>query len=93
MKRDLRHTIYESVSTLRNLFVKLKEVSECKSRKITELQALVSTTKTELEGARENTPKTLATPSIARSRENEKGRVGRGIIWCRICETPHNKHE
>jgi hypothetical protein len=65
MKKELKHTIYESVSTLRKLFVKLKEVSDGKSRKITELQTLVTTTKAELEGVRDNTAKTLATPSIA----------------------------
>ena len=58
------HTIYESVSTLRKLFVKLKEVCDGTSRKITELQTLVTTTKAEL-GGLETTQQTLATPSIA----------------------------
>ena len=65
MKKELKHIIYESVSTLRKLFLKLKEISDGKSRKITELQTLVTATKAELEGVRDNTAKTLATPSIA----------------------------
>ena len=40
MKKEFKHTIYESVSTLRKLFLKLKEVRDGKSRKITELQML-----------------------------------------------------
>jgi hypothetical protein len=64
MKKELKYTIYEAVSTLRKLFVKLKDLSDGNSRKITELQTLVNTTKAELEGARDTSAKTHATPSI-----------------------------
>jgi hypothetical protein len=45
MKKELKHTFYEIISTLRKLFVKLKDLSDDKSRMITELEALVATTK------------------------------------------------
>jgi hypothetical protein len=64
MKKELKHSIYEAVSTLRKLFVEVKELSDGNSRKITELQTLVNTTKAELEGARDTSAKTHAMPSI-----------------------------
>ena len=45
MKKVLKHTIYETVSTLRKLFVKLTDQCKGKSRSITELEALVASTK------------------------------------------------
>ena len=54
MKKELKQTIYDTLSTLRKLFVKLKEVSDSKTRKITELQTLVSTTKAQLAVARDS---------------------------------------
>jgi hypothetical protein len=45
MKKKLKHTIYETVSTLRKLFVKLKDTCDGKSRMITELETLVASTK------------------------------------------------
>ena len=65
MKKELKQTIFETVSTLRKLFIKLKEVSGSKSKKITELHTLVATTKSELAGVGDNTTKALAAPSIA----------------------------
>ena len=69
MKKELKQTIYDTVSTLRKLFVKLKEVSDSKTRMITELQTLVATTKTQHAGARDSTEMALATPSIVHVRE------------------------
>ena len=46
MKKELKQTIYDTVSTLRKLFVKLKAVSDSKTRMNTELQTLEQTTKT-----------------------------------------------
>ena len=76
--KELKQTIYNTVSTLRKLFVKLKEVSDSKTRMITELQTLVATTKAELAVARDSTARALATPSIAHVRELARtaGRVG-----------------
>jgi hypothetical protein len=69
MKKELKQTIYDTVSTLRKLFVKLKEVSDSKTRMISELQTLVATTKTQHAVARDSTAMALATPSIAHVRE------------------------
>jgi hypothetical protein len=49
MKKELKQTIYETVSTLRNLFVKLKNNCVVKSSKICELEDEVSKVKTELQ--------------------------------------------
>ena len=69
MKKELKQTIYENVSILRKLLLKLKEVSNNKTRKITELQTLLATTKAELAEARKSTTETQATPSVARVRD------------------------
>ena len=50
---------------MRKLFVKLKDTCDGKSRTITELETLVASTKAELEGVRDKTPKGQATPSIS----------------------------
>jgi hypothetical protein len=42
VKKDLKQTIFETVSTLRNLFVKMKNNCEVKSSKISELEAEVT---------------------------------------------------
>jgi len=47
MKKNLKQTIFETVSTLRNLFVKLKNNCEVKSSKISELKAEVTKAKTD----------------------------------------------
>jgi hypothetical protein len=60
------------------LFGKLKDVSDSKTRMITELQTLVATTVAELAGARNSTAEALASPSIAHVRELAKT-AGRGM--------------
>ena len=52
MKKDLKQTVYNTVITLRNFLSKLLEVSNSKTKTITELQVLVANTKAELEDAR-----------------------------------------
>jgi len=47
--KELKQTIYETVSTLRNVFVKLKKNCDVRSSKICELDAEVSKVKTELQ--------------------------------------------
>ena len=69
MKKELKQTIYDTVITLRKLSVKLKEVSDSKTRMISEFQTLVATTKTQLEVARDSTARALASPPIAHVRE------------------------
>ena len=50
MKKELKQIIYETVSTLRNLFVKLKSKNEIQSSKIRELEAQATKTTTGLQG-------------------------------------------
>jgi len=51
MKKELKQTIYETVSTLRNLFFKLKNNCDVKYSKRSELEADVYKVKTELQRA------------------------------------------
>ena len=69
MKKELKHTFYETVSTLGKLFVKLKNISDGKSRTIINLETLVASTNKDLEGVRDKTAKGQATPSVAPRRE------------------------
>ena len=55
MKKELKNAIYETASTLRKLFAKLKNIDDSKSRKISELETLVATTKAELVDAKNRT--------------------------------------
>jgi hypothetical protein len=48
MKKELKLTILDTVSTLSNLFVKLKSNSETKTSKIRELEAEVTKVKADL---------------------------------------------
>ena len=50
MKKELKHTIYETISTLRKLLAKLKDMNDSKTRTISELETLVANTKAELDG-------------------------------------------
>jgi len=77
MKKELKHTIYETVSTLRKRFVKLKDSYDSKTRAIPELQTLVATTKTELEEARSRTDKDHEVPSLNPRREQTSPRARR----------------
>jgi archaellum component FlaC len=49
MKKELKQTIFETVSTLRNLFVKLKCSRDSISTEISELEMQVTKIKAELE--------------------------------------------
>ena len=55
MKKELKLTIYETVSTLRKLFVKLKDINDSKTRAIAELELQVASKKVELTGFRNRT--------------------------------------
>ena len=72
MKKELKQTIFETVVTLRKLFIKLKGVSDSKSKMITEMHTLVVTTKSKLAGVGDNTTKALAVPSIAPRRQTNR---------------------
>ena len=53
MKKEFRNTISETVSTLRKLIVKLKYISNNKSKATTELQTTVTKMKAQFEDGRE----------------------------------------
>ena len=57
MKKELKHTIYENVSTLRKLFATLKDTNDSSNRAISELETLVANTRTEPDEARGRTDK------------------------------------
>jgi SMC interacting uncharacterized protein involved in chromosome segregation len=52
MKKELKQNIFETVSTLRNLFVKLKGNIDSKSNAISELEVRMTKMKAELEEGR-----------------------------------------
>ena len=68
MKRDLKQTIFETVSTLRNLF-KLQNNRDVKSPKISELVAEVTIAKTELQSFTDKAVKLHGAPSVVPSQE------------------------
>ena len=45
MKKELKNTIFDTVSTLRKLFTKLTDINERNNRKITELEKQVANSK------------------------------------------------
>jgi hypothetical protein len=75
MKKDLKQTIFETVSTLRNLFIKLKNNCEVKSSKISELKAEVTKSKTELQRFTDKAVKVQTAPSVIPSQEPAGPRV------------------
>jgi len=75
MKKDLKQTIFETVSTLRNLFVKLKNNCEVKSSKIIELEAEVTKEKTEIQRFTNKALKVQGAPSVIPCQEPAGPRV------------------
>ena len=53
MKKELKQTIFETVSTLRNLFVRLKDSRVNKTIKISELEVRITEMEAQLEAYRE----------------------------------------
>jgi hypothetical protein len=49
MKKELKHKLYETVSILRTLFVRLIDINESKNKQISELELLENNTKAEQE--------------------------------------------
>jgi hypothetical protein len=78
MKKKMKQAIYETVSTLRNLFIKLKNISDVKSSKIRELEAQVAKTKAELQGYIDKTVKVHGATSVILSQE-PTGLKARGV--------------
>ena len=74
MKKDLKQTIFETVSTLRNLIVKVRNDCEVKS-KISELKAEVTKANTELQMFTDKAVKVQGAPSVIPSQEPAGPRV------------------
>ena len=68
-KKELKLTIYETVSTLRKLLAKLKDTKDSKARAIAELELQVASMKVELAGVRNRTAKEHPSPSVAPLRD------------------------
>jgi len=69
MNKELKQTMYETVRTLRNISVKLKNISDVKSSKISELEEQVTKTKAELQGCIDKTVTVHGAPSVILSQE------------------------
>jgi hypothetical protein len=78
IKKELKHTVFETVSTLRSLFVKLKNNGDVQTSKIRELEAEVTKAKTELQRFTDKTVMGHGAPSIILSHAEGK----RGAICC-----------
>jgi hypothetical protein len=69
MKKELKQTIFETVSTLGNLFVQLKGNRDSKSNAFSELELRITKMKAELEESRCKTLKVQGAPSVILSLE------------------------
>jgi hypothetical protein len=78
MKKELKQTIFHTVSTLRNLFVKLKNSRDGKSIAIRELEVQVTKMNAELEECRRKIAKVHRAPSLILSQE-PAGMTARGV--------------
>jgi len=63
MKKELKQTIYQTVSKLRKLFVTLIDIQNSKSRTIAELEKTLASNKPEIEVAKRSTLTEPSTPS------------------------------
>lgn len=94
MKEELKNTIYKSVSTLRKLFAKLKNIDDCKYVQIIELETLVATTKAELLDSKNRTEDRQGTPPSIPRREQvtptecevAPSGVAQGKLYTNRCE-------
>ena len=69
MKKELKQTIYETVSTLRKLFTKSIETNNSNTRAISDLEKIVANTKTELDEVKGRATKDVVAPSRIPTRE------------------------
>jgi hypothetical protein len=69
MKKELKQTIYETVSTLRKLFTKLIETNNSNTRQITELEKKVTNTETEFDELKGKVSIDTGAPSRIPTRE------------------------
>ena len=69
MKKGLKQTIFETVSTLRNLFAKLRDIRNIKTREISKLEMQVTKLKAELEECSSNDAKVHGMPCLIHCQE------------------------
>jgi hypothetical protein len=69
MRKGLKQTIFQTVSTLRNLFVKLKDNRDSKSADISKLGKQVNTMKAQLEECSSRKTKDPGMPSVIHNYE------------------------
>jgi TolA-binding protein len=69
MKKELKQTIFETVSNLRKRIVKLMDSRDSKTSAIGELEAQVSKMKTEIDACRSPNAEVHGEPSLTRSQE------------------------
>jgi hypothetical protein len=69
MKKKLKHTIAETVSTIRKLLAKLKDISESKNKAISDLEMVVNKTTARQVEVKEKYKNGHAAPSIVTSSE------------------------
>ena len=79
VRNKLKKTIFESVSTLRNLFAKMKEMLDERTRQNKRLENEINTVKTELDSCRSATGTGLAETSGVRERESPTT-IGRQVL-------------
>jgi hypothetical protein len=75
MKKELKNTIAETVSTLRNLLAKLKDISESKTKAISDLETAVTKMRAQYEEGREKCNKWHASPSVVPRQETGGSRT------------------
>jgi len=89
MKKELKNTISETVSTLRKLLLQLKDISESKTKAISDLETAVTKMRVQHEDGRENCNKGCAAPSLIPSHELVGSRAQRyAAPSCNINQEP-----
>ena len=78
MKKELKQTIFETVSSLRNLFAKLKDSRDSKLHTISELEGRVTAMGVELEAYRKESTKIHGAPSLS-ARQEPARMLARGV--------------
>ena len=85
MKEVLKQTIFETVSTLRNLFVKLRDSRYSKTTKIRKLEMQVTKLKAELEECSSKYAKVHRTPSLIHCQEAADTMAREHVMPSLIC--------
>ena len=100
MIRELKHTIFENVSSLRKLFVQLIELSESRNKKISELEKLANHTMVEQQGAAnsrltraQGAPSIISRQELAKigDRQVAPSRMGQTKLYSEVLGGKQNK--